>query len=343
LPRGRDECDRPDAPGAESRPLRQGVTRTEARGTVMSRWSGNAVGRRRARRMAALAAAALALAFVAFWLATMPRMVAAGALEARAPDLANGRAMFLVGGCASCHATPNQNDPTRLGGGLALESPFGRFYVPNISSDPMDGIGGWSEAQFVTAMVEGVSPAGAHLYPALPYTSYQRMRLADLRDLFAYLKTLPPVAGRAPAHELRFPFNVRRLIGLWKLLFLDGRPFVPDPARSREWNRGAYLVNGPGHCAECHSPRNFLGAIVESRRFAGGPSPVGQGGVPSIRQDKLAAWTVDDFAALLATGATPDADKVGGAMAEVVRNTAQLSPADRRAMAVYLKSLPALR
>lgn len=308
----------------------------------MAWFSGHAFGRRRWRSTGALAAVVLAFGFAAFWRLTTPQTVAPDALEARAPDLANGRTMFLIGGCASCHATPHQDDPTRLGGGLALATPFGRFYVPNISPHPADGIGRWTEAQFVTAMVKGVSPSGAHLYPALPYPSYQRMRIADLRDLFAYLETLPPVAGRVPAHELRFPFNIRRLLGLWKLLFLDGRPFAPDPARSAEWNRGAYLVNGPGHCAECHSPRNFLGAIVESRRFAGGPSPVGQGGVPSIRQDKLGNWTVDDFAALLASGATPDADTVGGAMAEVVRNTAQLSAADRRAMAVYLKSLSAL-
>jgi mono/diheme cytochrome c family protein len=294
------------------------------------------------RKIVALAAAAVVLGFALFWWLTIPATIPASALAPHTPDLANGRTMFLIGGCSSCHAVPKQEDATRLGGGLALNSPFGTFHVPNISPDPHDGIGAWSEAQFVTAMVKGTSPAGEHLYPALPYTSYQHMRLDDLRDLLAYLKTLPPVAGKVRGHALPFPFNIRRGLGLWKLLFLDDRTFVPDPAQSAEWNRGAYLVNGPGHCAECHSPRNLLGAVIASKRFAGGPSPTEQGGVPSIRQDKLHDWKVEDFAAVLDTGMTADADKVGGLMVEVVRNTSQLSAADRHAIAVYLKSLPAL-
>ncbi len=126
-------------------------------------------------------------------------------------------------------------------------------------------------------MTKGTSPEGEHLYPAFPYTSYQRMSVNDLRDLFAFLKTLPAVRGRAPEHELSFPFNIRRLIGGWKLLFLDGLPFQPDPQKPDDWNRGAYLVNAPGHCAECHSPRNVLGAIKSSLRFTGGPTPGRQG------------------------------------------------------------------
>jgi mono/diheme cytochrome c family protein len=270
---------------------------------------------------------------------TAPATGPASALGPHAPDLANGKTMFIAGGCSSCHAVPNQPDRTRLGGGLALNSPFGTFYIPNISPDPKDGIGGWSEAQFVVAMVKGTSPSGEHLYPAFPYTSYQRMTFDDLRDLFAYLKTLPPVAGHVRDHALRFPFNIRRGLGLWKLLFLDGEPFKPDPSRSAQWNRGAYLVNGPGHCAECHSPRNFLGAIIPSKRFAGGPSPTLQGGVPSITQDKLGQWSEADVAGVLEDGTTPDADRVGGAMVDVVRNTSQLTPEDRGAMAAYIKSL----
>jgi len=286
-----------------------------------------------------LAVAAGVLALAAFWFLTVPQTVAAGTLPPHTPDLANGRTMFIVGGCASCHAVPKQADRTRLGGGLALHSTFGTFYVPNISPDPKDGIGAWSEAQFVTAMLKGTSPTGEHLYPAFPYTSYQRMRLDDVRDLFAYLKTLPPVAGKVRAHDLPFPFNIRRAVGLWKLLYLDGKPFEPDPAQSPQWNRGAYLVNGPAHCAECHSPRNVLGAVVVSERFSGGPNPTGQGGVPNITQAKLADWSVADIAETLASGMTPDADRVGGEMVDVVRNTSQLSPADREAMAVYIKSL----
>jgi len=263
------------------------------------------------------------------------------ALTAYNPDLVNGRTMFLIGGCSSCHAVPKQEDATRLGGRLALPTAYGTFHVPNISSDAKDGIGGWSEAQFIAAMRYGISPSGQHLYPAFPYTSYQAMRTEDLRDLFAYLKTLPAVSGAAPDHALKFPFNIRRSVGLWKLLFLDLAPFKPDASQSEQWNRGAYLVNAPGHCAECHSPRNLLGAIIASRRFTGGQSPTGQGGVPDLTQGKLHDWKVQDFVEVLDSGMTPDSDRVGGAMVEVVANTRQLGAADREAMAVYLKSLRA--
>jgi mono/diheme cytochrome c family protein len=293
------------------------------------------------RKLLIVAIVAAVLGACAFWYLTIPTTIPASALAAHSPDLANGRTMFLIGGCSSCHAVPKQKDDTQLGGGLALKSPFGVFYVPNISSDAKDGIGGWSEAQFVNAMVKGVSPTGEYLYPALPYTSYQRMQLDDLRDMFAYLKTLPAISGRVRDHDLPFPFNIRRGLGLWKLLFLDGKTFTLDSAQSAQWNRGAYLVNGPGHCAECHSPRNVLGAIISSRRFTGGQSP--SGGVPDITQGKLHEWKVEDFVETLDTGMTPDSDKVGGLMVEVVANTSQLSAADREAMAVYLKSLPAAK
>ena len=292
------------------------------------------------KKLIMLAAACVILGLAAFWFLTVPQTVTA--LGAHTPDLANGKTMFQIGGCASCHAVPKQPDRTRLGGGLALGSPFGTFYVPNISPDPKDGIGGWSEAQFVTALNKGTSPSGEHYYPSFPFTSYQRMALADVRDLFAYLKTLPPVAGSVRDHDLPFPFNIRRTLGLWKLLFLDGEPFKPDPAQSAQWNRGAYLVNGPGHCAECHSPRNALGGIERGLRFTGGPAPDGQGGVPNITQFKLKDWSVADIADMLDTGMTPDADSVGGSMVDVVRNTSQLSKADREAMATYIKSLPAV-
>ena len=283
----------------------------------------------------------VAFALAAFWFLTIPDTVSASALAPRTPDLVNGKTMFHAGGCASCHAIPRQEDKTKLGGGLALGSPFGTFYVPNISSDRTDGIGAWSESQFVTAMVKGTSPAGEHLFPAFPYTSYQRMTLDDIRDLFAYLKALPAVAGKVRDHALPFPFNFRRTLGLWKFLFLDAQPFTPDPSQSAQWNRGSYLVNAPGHCAECHSPRNMLGAVKRNLRFTGGPSPDGKGGVPNITQQKLKNWTVKDIADTLTTGMTPDADFVGGSMVEVVRNTSQLSEADREAMATYIKSLPA--
>jgi mono/diheme cytochrome c family protein len=278
----------------------------------------------------------------ALWFVTLPQWVTVEPVGIYSPNRANGRAMFLAGGCSSCHATPRQDDPLRLGGGLALKSPFGTFYPPNISPHPRDGIGAFTELEFINALLKGVSPDGQHYFPAFPYTSYQRMMLSDVRDLFVYLKTLPPVEGRAPAHELSFPFNIREGVGLWKLLFLDGEPFRADPARSPEWNRGGYLVEGPGHCAECHSPRNLLGGIVRAKRFTGGANPAGKGLIPDITQseDGLAKWSEDDIYAALTAGKSPDGDKLGGSMAEVVRNLSQLSDEDRKAMAVYVKSLP---
>jgi mono/diheme cytochrome c family protein len=294
------------------------------------------------------AAAFVVIALAAFWLLTLPAVVPASALPPYTPNLDNGRTMFNIGGCVSCHAVPNRDpdkvDRSRLGGGLALTSPFGTFYVPNISPDPKDGIGNWSEANFVTALWKGTSDYGSNLYPAFPYTSYQHMQLNDVRDLFVYLKTLPPVAGRVRRHDLAFPFNERRLLGGWKLLFLHGGPFEPDRSRSAQWNRGAYLVNGPGHCAECHSPRNLLGGIIESERFAGGPAPDDSGWVPNItpiglkRSDEV--WSEKDIATFLGDGMMPSGDFAGSSMAEVIRNTSSLTADDRAAIAAYLVTLP---
>jgi mono/diheme cytochrome c family protein len=256
------------------------------------------------------------------------------------PNLANGLVVFNAGGCASCHAVPDQPDRLKLGGGLAIPSPFGIFYAPNISPDKADGIGSWTEAQFVTAVTKGVSPRGTHYFPAFPYTSYAHARVADIRDLYAYLKTLAPVSGKVRDHDLPFPFNIRRNVGIWKLLFFDPTPFAPDMSRSPQWNRGAYLVNSLGHCAECHSPRNFLGGIVAAQRFAGGPNPEGEGWVPNITQKGLVEWSDKDIAYFLKTGQTPDGDSAGGSMVRVIKNTSQLSEADCAAMADYVKSLP---
>jgi mono/diheme cytochrome c family protein len=303
------------------------------------------------RTVTLIAAGILVAALAVVWVLTLPATVPASALPAYTPNVDNCRTMFNAGGCASCHAKPagdpDKVDRTRLGGGLALKSPFGTFYVPNISPDPSDGIGEWSEANFVTALWKGTSPWGKNLFPAFPYTSYQNMALADMRDLFAYLKTLSPVTGRTRRHDLMFPFNLRRLVGVWKLLFLHDGTFAPDPSQSAQWNRGAYLVNGPGHCAECHSPRNFLGAIVESQRFAGGPSPDGKSFVPNITPAGLQHWSKDDIAwsqsdiaTFLESGMDPSGDYAGDVMAEVIRNISLLDTADRAAIAAYIVSLP---
>jgi mono/diheme cytochrome c family protein len=296
------------------------------------------------RKLVVAAVILAVIGFAVFWILTIPGTVPASALGPHTPNLANGKEIFFAGGCPACHAIPNKDpekeDPTRLGGGLALKSPFGTFYVPNISPDPVDGIGKWSEADFVTAMWKGTDEDGEHLYPAFPYTSYQHIKLDDVRDLFAYLKTLPSVKGKVRDHDLPFPFNIRRTLGIWKLLFLDGKPFKPDPAKSAQWNRGAYLVNGPGHCAACHSPRNLLGGIIASQRFAGGPNPEGKGWVPNITQKGLAKWSADDIEYLLETGMLPDGDSVGSSMTAVVRHTSKLTKEDRAAIATYIKSLP---
>lgn len=280
----------------------------------------------------------VAVVFSVYWWLTTPSP--AITVAAHTPDLANGQEIFNAGGCASCHAVPKQEDRLKLGGGLAISSPFGTFYAPNISPDPADGIGRWSEADFVHAVTRGVSPDGTHYFPAFPYTTYAHAKLADVQDLFAYLKTLPPVSGRPREHDVPFPFNIRRDIGLWKLLFFDDKPFVPDPARSAQWNRGAYLVNAFGHCAECHSPRNALGGIIGSQRFAGGPDPEGHGFVPNITGKGLFDWSESDLSYFLETGQTPDGDSAGGSMAAVIRNLSQLSKDDRADIANYIKSLP---
>jgi mono/diheme cytochrome c family protein len=286
------------------------------------------------------AALLVAVAFgIYWWLTALPPMPIVIAAD-YAPNLANGQEIFNAGGCSSCHAVPGQPDRTRLGGGLAIPSPFGTFYAPNISPDPVDGIGRWSAADFVEALTRGISPDRENYFPAFPYTAYRHAKIGDIRDLFAYLKTLAPVAGKVRGHDIAFPFNIRRNITIWKWLFMDDESFKPDPARSAQWNRGAYLVNALAHCAECHSPRNFLGGIIAAQRFAGGPNPEGKGSVPNITQKGLSDWSAVDIAYLLETGQTPDGDSVGGSMARVIRNTSQLSVADRNAIADYIKSLP---
>jgi mono/diheme cytochrome c family protein len=300
------------------------------------------------RNLAAVVAAGAVVGFAVFWIVTIPATVSAAALPQYTPNLDNGKTMFNIGGCSSCHAVPDKDpqkvDRLRLGGGLDLPCPFGTFIVPNISPDPADGIGSWSEADFVTAVWDGTASDGSHLYPAFPYSSYRHMELSDVRDLFAYLKTLPPVAGKPAGHSLAFPFNIRRLLGGWKFLYLRGGPFVPDATKSAQWNRGAYLVTGPGHCAECHSPRNVMGGIIESERFAGGPTPDGKGWVPNITpaglQHEDPAWSEKDIASFLKDGQNPAGDFAGGAMAEVVQNTSLLSDDDRAAIANFVASLP---
>ncbi len=293
------------------------------------------------RKLLILVVVLAVLGAAVFWVVTVPATVTASALGPHRPDLGNGKTIFYAGGCASCHATPNQEDKTRLGGGMALKTVFGTFYPPNISSDPKDGIGAWSEANFVTAMWKGTSPDGSHYYPVFPYSSYQRMKLEDVRDLFAYLKTLPAIPGKVRDHDLPIHFKIRRVLGGWKFLFLDGQAFKPDSSKSAQWNRGAYLANAPSHCVECHSTRNLLGGIIAKQRFAGGPDAEGgDGWVPNITQAGIGDYSERDIERILESGDMPNGDSVGGAMAKVVGNISQLAAEDRAAIASYIKSLP---
>lgn len=286
---------------------------------------------------------ALIIGAAAFWVISAPRPAFSEA-DAEALDrpgnVEHGRLVFAAGNCASCHASPGQPDRLRLGGGLALASPFGTLRVPNISPNRRDGIGTWRTIDLANALLSGVSPARKHYYPALPYPSYVRMKIDDLRDLMAYLRTLPPVAGRAPPHELPSVFRIRRLIGVWKFLFFDRAPFAPDASRDEIWQRGRYLVEGLAHCAECHSSRNLLGGIKSGTRLAGGPDPEGTGFIPNITPAQIGNWSEDDIVELLTSGHTRVGNRVGSTMSDVVTNTAILPPIDRQAIAVYLKSLP---
>jgi mono/diheme cytochrome c family protein len=288
----------------------------------------------------ALAAAVIAAAAAAAWFVTAPRGLSAdvAAAVSEPGDPEAGKSVFYIAGCESCHMSPGQNDPLRLGGGMELKTPFGSFYPPNISPDRNDGIGGWTAVDLANAIMAGVSPKGGHLYPALPYASYSRMSTKDVRDLSAFLRTTAPVQGKAPPNALSFPFSIRRAIGFWKLLYMPriDRPPAGDPTAPED--RGRYLVQGPGHCAECHSPRTFLGGIVESRRLMGGPLPEGKGKAPNITAAGLKDWSEDDVETALSTGFTPSGDALGGPMAAVVRSLAQVPAADIAAIALFLKS-----
>jgi mono/diheme cytochrome c family protein len=229
-----------------------------------------------------------------------------------------------------------------LAGGLELPTPFGTFRAPNITPDRATGIGGWSLADFVTAMKDGTSPDGRHYYPAFPYASYQRMRTEDLIDLKAYLDTLPAAENVVAGPDLAFPYNFRRGLGLWKLLYLDGEPYTPNPAYSEQAQAGGYLVEGPGHCGECHTPRDVFGGMERDRWLAGGPSPEGKGTIPNITPvaGAFGDWTPEEIAYALESGFTPDFDSLGGSMASVVTNWSHVPAADREAVAAYLKAIP---
>ena len=228
-------------------------------------------------------------------------------------------------------------------GGRALKTPFGMFYGPNITPHESAGLGRWSESDFVRAIREGLRPDGAHYFPAFPYPSFTRIADADLRDLWAYLRSLPPNPRINREHDLRFPFGWRFLVTGWKWLFFTPGAFVPGLDRRPEVSRGAYLVQALGHCGECHTPRNLLGGPSRDRQLAGTlKGPEGKS-VPNLTPTRLNKWSDADLRGLLQTGLTPDGDVVAETMGEVIRNTTgELTPGDLSAMIAFLRSLSPL-
>jgi mono/diheme cytochrome c family protein len=267
--------------------------------------------------------------------------------DVRAQDetdpVARGEYLFHAANCQSCH-TDAKNEGKLLAGGRALETPFGTFYSPNITPDDEHGIGAWSDADFVTALRHGRAPDGSHYFPAFPYTAFTKMSDDDMLALKAYIFTLPAVDQANRPHEIAFPFGWRFLMTGWNWLAFDPGPFEPDPAKSAEWNRGAYLVEALGHCGQCHTPRDIIGALDQAMAFAGTATGPDGKAVPNITPDPetgIGKWRDKDLIFLLQTSLLPNGDAVGGGMAEVIANgTKYLSEDDLAAIVTYLKALP---
>jgi mono/diheme cytochrome c family protein len=265
------------------------------------------------------------------------------AVAATADDAAilRGKYIYDAADCGGCHGGDGAGGPPK--GGMALTTPFGRYYAANITPDMATGIGAWQPADVKNALRFGVGRNGKQLFPVFPFPSFTNLTDQDIDDLTAYLLSREAVANAVPDHEARFPYNLRQGLVLWRALFLKPGPYQPVPDKSDEWNRGNYLVHAVAHCEECHTPRNMLGALIQARAFSGNiGGPDGQN-APNITSDPetgIGHWTVDEIAHLLKTGQTPDFDAVASGMKAVVRGTSKLSDADRRAIAVYLKSVP---
>lgn len=251
-----------------------------------------------------------------------------------------GRYLAQAGDCIACHTIPGAKI---FSGNRPMPTPFGTLYAPNITPDNETGIGQWSADDFYRMMHTGRSRNGALLYPAMPFASYTKVTRADCDAIFAYLRSVPAVRQRTREHELRFPYNNRALLIGWRTLYFEEGEYRPDPSRSAEWNRGAYLVQGLGHCSMCHSPINALGGSSEEQAFQGGLIPMQNWYAPSLTSNKeagLGTWDIQDIIDLLQTGVS-NRGTVYGPMAEVTYNSLQhMTDADIRAMAVYLKSLP---
>lgn len=282
------------------------------------------------------------LGLAGFILLSAPKTVDAKVYASISGNAAVGEAVFWAAGCSSCHAAPAAEGDAMLvlAGGQAFPSTFGTFLAPNISPDPTNGIGGWSLQQFANAVTMGVDPEGAHLYPALPYAAYNKMQPQDLADLKAFMDTLPASAEPNKPHEIGFPFNIRRSLGVWKRLFVTN-DWVITGDLTPEQTRGRYIAEALAHCGECHTPRNALGGLQRDTWLSGAATPDGKGKTPNITPGKL-AWSEAEIVEYLTSGFTPAYDSVGGHMAHVVDNMARLPEADRKAVAAYLKLVPAI-
>ncbi len=262
-----------------------------------------------------------------------------------AGDAARGKYLFDAAGCLGCH-TDIKNKGNPLAGGRELKTPFGAYYSPNITPDADSGIGKWSDADFIRALRNGVAPNGSHYFPVFPYPSYTGMTDKDMLDIKAYIFTTPPHKTVNKPHRTLPPFGTRLFVGPWKALHFTPGPLQPDPAKSAQWNRGAYLVRAVGHCAECHTPRNLLGAKKTDMDMAGTADGPDGGTVPNITPDRktgIGRWSADELEDFLDSGMLPDGDFAGSDMGDVIdQSTSRLSKADRKAMVEYLRSLPAV-
>jgi mono/diheme cytochrome c family protein len=260
--------------------------------------------------------------------------------DTRPEIVKRGEYLARAGDCIACHTAPRGK---LFAGGLAMETPFGTLYSPNITPDAQYGIGSWSQKAFFKMMRTGRKPTGELIYPAMPIAQYTKVTREDSDAIFAFLKTVEPVRQPNRKHTLRFPYNQRDLLYGWRTLYFREGEFQPDPTKSVEWNRGAYLVEGLGHCTMCHTKINMLGGSSPRDQFAGGLIPVQNWYAPSLTSDKdggLGDWSIKDIVDLLQAGIS-DRGAVYGPMAEVTYHSLQyLSDEDIRAMAVYLKSLP---
>lgn len=289
------------------------------------------------RLLPALAILALGGAAGGWWI-TAPDPLPAATFDGLTGDPVRGELVFTAAGCASCHAAPGATGEAErvLAGGQRFPSDFGTFIAPNISPSEA-GIGGWTVADLGNALMRGVSPEGAHYYPALPYASYAKMQPQDVADIHAYMQSLPPSDVASQPHEMGFPFNIRRSVGVWKVLFLN-TDWVLTSDLTPEETRGREIVEALAHCGECHTPRNALGGMDTGRWLAGAPNPSGEGTIPNITPAKL-TWSTGEIVTYLTIGFTPEFDSAGGHMAHVVTNMAALPDTDRQAVAAYLKKV----